>query len=67
MVSWLQTPISQKVEDLELSSTFSISSSNAIPSGKDDNHLTSSHNWMMFFANTCNLKQWGFHSSLVLQ
>lgn len=57
MVSWLQTPISQKVEDLELSSTFSISSSNAIPSGKEDTQLTNSLNWMIFFTNTHDLKQ----------
>lgn len=52
MVSWLQTPISQKVEDLKLSSAFSISFSNAIPSGKEDTQLTSSHKWMIFFCQT---------------
>lgn len=66
MVSRLQNPISQKVEDLKLSPTFSISSLNAIPNGKEDTQLTSSHNWLIFLLNTYNLKQWGFHSSLVL-
>lgn len=66
MVSWLQNRISHKVEGLKLSPTFSISSLNAIPNGKKGTQLISSHNWMVFFPNTHNWKQWGFHSSLVL-
>lgn len=49
MASWLENPVSQMAEDLKISPTFSISSSYAIPNGKEGAQHTSSHNSLTIF------------------